>query len=181
MSNQYKSWYTANGDEETSQENVAEGTSTPPTPVEPAVAQSIVEKEFTPVQETLRDTDGNFNIFRLAPENDPNSAEFDPTLPESQVGGAPRRSSEEWDEYNKQRASSSGDMMARGVVFGGVGGVGGGENGKTTVINQTNPLSKGECPVCNQSSSKTSYKAIIPSFLVGALAFFLVNKFILKK
>lgn len=179
MSNQYKSWYTANGDEETSAENVAEGTSTPPTPVEPVVAQaqSSVQKAFTPVQENLGAFDNNL-LFRLAPENDPNSAEFDPTLPESQVAGSPRRSSEEWDEYNKQRASSSGDMMARGVVFGGVGG---GGNGKTAVINQTNPLSKGECPVCKQSSSKTSYKAIIPSFLVGALAFFLVNKFILKK
>jgi len=176
----YKSWYTANGEEEGAVENSAQGTSSAPTPVDiqPAAdtTQSIVEREFTPVQETLRDTDGNFNIFRLAPENDPNSAEFDPTLPESQVAGKPRRSSEEWDTYNKQLSASSGDMMAQGVVFGGGGG------GGSTIINPIPTSSPKEaCPVCKNTASSPSYKSVIPSFLAGALAFFLVNKYIIKK
>ena len=52
----------------------------------------------------------------LSPENNPNHADFDPTLEGSKDNlGRVRRSSAEWDAYNRQ---SSGDQMAQGVRLG---------------------------------------------------------------
>tara|TARA_R110002012_G_scaffold113857_1_gene259985 strand:+ start:1394 stop:2107 length:714 start_codon:yes stop_codon:yes gene_type:complete len=62
--------------------------------------------------------DPNFDLsqFGLPNENNPNHADFDPTLEGSKDNlGRVRRSSAEWDAYNRQ---SSGDQMAQGVRLG---------------------------------------------------------------
>ena len=179
----YKSWYTVDGEEEEPKEDTIQGTSSEPTPVsvptedttlnQATKSQELYTLESEGFPQLYEQEGGNFG--QRAPINDPNSLEFDPEAEGSRTStGEVRRSRAEWDEYNKQSAASSGDMMAQGVVFGGGGG--------NTIVNPMSASSpKLTCPVCKSTASTPSYKAIIPSFLAGALAFFLVNKYILNK
>tara|TARA_R110002050_G_scaffold57522_1_gene129660 strand:+ start:3341 stop:4072 length:732 start_codon:yes stop_codon:yes gene_type:complete len=111
-------WFNAEGDgvlleeEEPNDDVDAEASATPITaPMMKAMPQydtglDMMDSRFQP----------------LAPENNPNHADFDPSLEGSKDNlGRVRRSNAEWDEINRQSASSSGDMMAQGVNLKGLG------------------------------------------------------------
>lgn len=109
----------------------------------------------------------------LSPENNPNHADFDPSLEGSKDNlGRVRRSSAEWDAINQQ---SSGDMMAQGVSLRGLG-----SGTRTTTINGTqgkNTQGKntqdGNTPIIIQQAGfgKMSYILIGGALLVAAIIY----------
>ena len=119
-------WFNAEGDgvlleeEEPNDDVDADaGVSTAPTmkamPSIQDTGQNMLSNEFRSLEDV--------SLFQpLAPENNPNHADFDPSLEGSKDNlGRVRRSNAEWDEINRQSASSSGDMMAQGVNIKGLG------------------------------------------------------------
>jgi len=119
-------WFNAEGDgvlleEEEPNDDVDgdAGVSTAPTmkamPSIQDTGQNMLSNEFRSLEDV--------SLFQpLAPENNPNHADFDPSLEGSKDNlGRVRRSNSEWDEINRQSASSSGDMMAQGVNIKGLG------------------------------------------------------------
>ena len=114
------------------------------------------------------DQTSDLSQFGLPNENNPNHVDFDPSLEGSKDNlGRVRRSSAEWDAYNKQ---SSGDMMAQGVSLRGLG-----SGTRTTTINGTQGKNTqdGNTPIIIQQAGfgKMSYILIGGALLVAAIIY----------
>ena len=165
-------WFNAEGDgvlleEEQPNSDVDADSGVSPAPIMKALpsiqdtGQNMLSNEFTSLDDR--------SLYQpLAPENNPNHADFDPTLEGSKDNlGRVRRSNSEWDAYNQQ---SSGDMMAQGVSLRGLG-----RGSRTTTINGTQGKNTqgGNTPIIIQQAGfgKMSYILIGGALLLAAIIY----------
>jgi hypothetical protein len=171
-------WFNAEGDgvlleEEPNDDVDADaGVSTAPTmkamPSIQDTGQNMLSNEFRSLEDV--------SLYQpLAPENNPNHADFDPSLEGSKDNlGRVRRSNSEWDEINRQSASSSGDMMAQGVSLKGLGR----RSSTTTIGGQDRNTQDGNTPIIIQQAGfgKMSYVLIAGALIFAAIIYSRKNK-----